>query len=194
MKIATDLRLSDIFAINVGNYFASRARYFVSLAIAVAYTLFLINDLGVPADRRAWLIYIAGGAVFAVAFFVLFLILGVLNAIVLARHTSGVIGPHEVQLLPEGLRDITPVTDSLTRWAAIVRITRRGDYLAFWISPYLAHVIPARAFADADAFAAFERLAASYLSGERAAPVQSPAPAPAPVRVTTDPALWKRPA
>jgi len=192
MKIATDLRLSDIFAINVGNYFGSRARYLVSAAIAVAYTLFLINDLGLPADRRAWFIYIAGGVVFAVAFFILFLVLGVLNAVVLARHTSGVIGPHEVQILPEGLRDVTPVTESLTRWEAIVRITRRGDYLAFWISPYLAHVIPGRAFADADAFAAFERQAGAYLKGERAAPVKSSPLSP--VRVATDPALWKRPA
>jgi hypothetical protein len=190
MKIATDLRISDIVAINLGNYFSSRARYLVCVVIAVAYTLFLINDLGVPADRRAWFIYVAGGVVFAVAFFVLFLVLGVLNAIVLARHTSGVIGPHEVQLLPEGLRDITPVTDSLTRWAAIVRITRRGNYLAFWISPYLAHVVPSRAFASAEAFAAFERLAGAYLSGERVTPMQPAAPA----RIPTDPALWKRPA
>ncbi len=192
MKIATDLRVSDILAINVGNYFASRARYLVSAVIAVAYTLFLINDLGVPTDQRAWFIYIAGGVVFAVAFFILFLVLGVLNAVVLARHTSGVIGPHQVQLLPEGLRDVTPVTESLTRWAAIVRITRRGGYLAFWISPYLAHVIPGRAFADAEAFAAFERQAGAYLNGERVAPVQ-PLPQPR-IPVTTDPALWKRPA
>jgi hypothetical protein len=56
MKIATDLRVSDILAINLGNYFSSRARYLVCVVIAVAYTLFLINDLGVPADRRAWFI------------------------------------------------------------------------------------------------------------------------------------------
>jgi hypothetical protein len=191
MKVTTDLKVSDIVAINVRNYFANRARYVVCVVIAVAYGVYLINDLGMPADQRAWFIYVAGGVIFAVAFFVLFLIVGTLNAVVMVRHTAGVIGPHEMQLLPEGLRDITPATDSLTRWHAVFRITRRGNYLAFWISPYLAHVVPGRAFGDAEAMASFERLAHAYHSGEPigAGPATSP-----PLRIETDPALWRRPA
>ncbi len=192
MKVVTDLRVSDILAINARSYFSSRARYVVSVGVAVAYVLFLINDLGIPGDARVWFIYVAGGVIFAMAFFVLFLVLGVLNAIVLARHTSGIIGPHEVQLLPEGLRDVTPLTESFTRWSGIVRVTRHGDYLAFWISPYLAHIVPCRAFADKGAFAAFERQAAGYLNGELAAPISPPAPRP--IQITADPEMWKRPA
>ncbi|MGE4063509.1 MAG: YcxB family protein [Rhodospirillaceae bacterium] len=185
--------MSDIISVSVRNYFANRARYVVCILVAIAYGLYLVNDLGLPADRRAWMIYIAGGVVFAVAFFVLFLIVGTLNAILMVRHSAGVIGPHEIQVLPEGLRDVTPVTDSLTRWPAIFRITRRGPYLAFWISPYLAHLVPARAFADAEAFAAFERLARAYFKGEQVSSARV-ASAPSRIQVSTDPALWKRPA
>lgn len=191
MKVITDLKASDIVSVSVRNYFANRARYVVCVVIAIAYGLYLVNDLGMPADRRAWLIYIAGGVVFAVAFFVLFLIVGTLNALLMVRQSAGVIGPHEMQLLPEGLRDVTPVTESLTRWPAIFRITRRGDYLAFWISPYLAHLVPGRAFPDAQTFAAFEHLARAYFSGEGVGAVPPP---PARVPVPSDPALWKRPA
>ena len=193
MKVVTDLRLSDILAINVQNYVSNRARYVVCGVIALAYMFFLIVDLGLPADRRAWLIYVAGGILFSVAFFVLFLILGVMNALVVARNTTGVIGPHEVRIMPEGLRDITPMTDSLTRWPGMFRITRNGNYLAFWISPYLAHIVPRRAFADADLAGVFERLAHAYLRGESPVPQRAPPPPPPP-RAPTDPALWKRPA
>lgn len=195
MKIATDLKVSDIVAVNLRNYVSNRARYAMCVVIAFAYSAYLISDLGMPADQRAWFIYIAGGALFAVAFFLLFLIVNVLNAVVIVRDTSGVVGPHDIQILPEGFRDTTPLTDSLTRWSGVHRITRRGDYLSFWVSPYLAHVVPGRAFADAEAFAAFERIARAYLGGENTAPAPVPAPAVTPrVVVQTDPKLWKRPA
>jgi hypothetical protein len=191
MKVTIDLTISDIVSITVRNYVANRARYVICVVIAIAYGLYLIADLGMPASPRAWAIYVAGGVVFAVAFYVLFLIFGTLNAVLMVRHSAGVVGAHEIHLLPEGLRDITEVTDSLTRWPAVYRITRRGGYLAFWISPYLAHIVPARAFADAEAFAAFERLARALHAGENV--VVAPQ-APKPPRVQTDPSLWKRPA
>lgn len=193
MKVVTELKVSDIVAVNLRNYVSNRARYVMCVVIAFAYCAYLISDLGMPADQRAWYIYIAGGLLFAVAFFLLFLIINVLNAVVIVRDTSGVIGPHEIQLLPEGFRDTTPVTDSLTRWPGVIRVNRRGDYLSFWVSPYIAHVVPARAFADADAFAAFERTARAYLRGENVAPMPQPAAASR-VVVQTDPKLWKRPA
>ncbi len=195
MKVTTELTVSDVVAVNLRNYVSNRARYAMCAVIAFAYSAYLISDLGMPADQRAWFIYVAGGVLFAVAFFLLFLIVNVLNAVVIVRDTSGVVGPHDIEILPEGFRDVTPVTDSLTRWRGVHRITRRGDYLSFWISPYLAHVVPGRAFPDAETFADFERLARSYLGGDNAAPAPIPARAVAPrVVVQTDPKLWKRPA
>lgn len=195
MKIITDLSVKDIVAINVRNYIANRTRYVMCVVIAVAYFAYIANDLGMPADQRAWQIYILGSVIFAIAFYGVFLVINVLNAVTMVRHSSGVIGPHEMRLSPEGLRDTTPLTDSLTRWPGVFRITRRGDYLAIWTSPFMAHVVPKRAFADEDAFEAFERQARAYCNGE-------PPPAAAvkhverirPVIVPADPALWKRPA
>lgn len=186
-----DLTVSDIVSLTLRSYLANRARYVISLAIAIAYGLYLIADLGVPADRRAWMIYISGGVLFAIAFFVLFLIAGTLNAALMARQSASVIGAHEIEISPEGLRDSTELTDSFTRWPAIYRISRRGDYLAFWISPYLAHIVPARAFVDAEAFSAFERLANAFHAGENVT-IAPRAPRPAPIKA--DPSLWKRPA
>ena len=195
MKVITDLTVKDIVAINVRNYVANRARYVMCVVIAVAYFAYIANGLGMPADQRAWQIYILGSVIFAIAFYALFLIINVLNAITMARHSSGVIGPHEMRLSPEGLRDTTPLTDSLTRWPGVFRITRRGDYLAIWTSPFMAHVVPKRAFADADAFAAFERQARAYATGEQTpAVVVTQIERARPVIVPVDAALWKRPA
>ncbi|MDP1588992.1 MAG: YcxB family protein, partial [Prosthecobacter sp.] len=163
--------------------------------IALAYFAYIANDLGMPVDQRAWQIYILGSVIFAIAFFGLFLIINVLNAVTMVRHSSGVIGPHEMRLSPEGLRDTTPLTDSLTRWPGVFRITRRGDYLTIWTSPFMAHIVPKRAFADQDAFEAFERQARAFWAGEQApAVVVEQIERVRPVMVASDPALWKRPA
>lgn len=192
MKVTADLKISDIVAVNLRNYVANRARYVMCVVIAIAYTAYLVADLGVPASQRAWLIYAGGGAAFAVAFFILFLVVGVMNAVVMVRDTSGVIGPHDIRISSEGFRDTTPHTDSLIRWSGVTRITRRGEYLSIWMSPYLAHIVPARAFADMDAFNTFEHMARAYLSGEaEPAPVAVVQPR---VVIETDPKLWKRPA
>ncbi len=207
MKVATEITLSDIVSVNVRNYVTNRARYVMCVVIAVAYGLYLVSDLGMPTDARAWLIYSAGGVFFAVAFFLLFLFINVLNAVVIIRDTSGVVGPHEIQISPEGFRDTTPLTDSLTRWAGILRITKRGDYLSFWISPFLAHVVPGRAFADAAAFEDFERSARDLMNLAHGTPAPTPTSTSTPKIVSatplaerprvvapTNPDLWKRPA
>lgn len=191
MKITTDLRLSDIVAINVRNYLTNRARYVMCVVVAIAYGFYLINDIGMPTDRRGWIVLSVGAVIFAVACFFLFLGVGILNAVSMVKHHKGAIGTHEIQLLPDGFRDTTAFSDSLTKWPAIARITQRGNYLSFWVSPYLAHIVPKRAFADAEAFGAFARLAQAYHTGEPVAlvPVE-----PVPLRVVSDPAQWKRPA
>lgn len=202
MKVVTDLSVRDIVAINIRNYVSNRARYVMCVVIAAAYFAYIANDLGMPADERGWRIYILGSVVFAVAFFGLFLIINVLNAVSMVRHSSGVIGPHEMRVLPEGLRDTTPLTDSLTRWPGVFRITRRGDYLAIWTSPFMAHVVPRRAFADPDDFDAFERRARAYFTGEKddagektaGAGVKKFESARPSIPALTDPGLWKRPA
>ncbi len=195
MKVVTELTVKDIVAINVRNYVANRARYVMCVVIALAYFAYIANDLGMPADQRGWQIYILGSVIFAIAFYGLFLIVNVLNAVTMVRHSSGVIGPHEMRLSPEGLRDTTPLTDSLTRWPGVFRITRGGDYLAIWTSPFMAHVLPKRAFADHDSFEAFERQARAYCAGEQTpAVVVKQIERVRPVMVPSDPALWKRPA
>ncbi len=191
MRIATDLRVGDIVAINVRSYFSNRARYVMSIVVAVAYAFYLMKDIGMPADQRGWIILAAGGVVFAVACFFLFLGVGILNAVSMVKHHRGVIGPHDMEILPEGLRDTTDFSQTFTQWPAIARITRRGAYLSFWVSPYLAHIVPQRAFADASAFDAFERLARAYHAGEA---VETPSYVYEPIVARTDPALWKRPA
>jgi len=191
MKVTTDLRVADIVTISVTNYVTSRARYIVSVAMGFAYAGYLIASLGMPVDQRAWMIYAAGGVFFAVAFFLLFLTVSVLNAAMIVRNMPGVIGPHDMQILPEGLRDATPYMETLSRWPAMVRITRRGNHLAFWTSPYIAHIVPKRAFSDAEGFNAFERRARAYLAGETVTP--EPA-TPLPIRIDSNPAVWKRPA
>ena len=195
MKIVTDMTVKDIVAINVRNYVASRARYVMCIVIALAYFAYIANDLGMPVGQRAWQIYILGSVIFAIAFYGLFLIINVLNAVTMVRHSSGVIGPHEMRLSPEGLRDKTPLTDSLTRWPGVFRITRRGDYLAIWTSPFMAHVVPKRAFTDEDVFDAFERQARAYCADEPTpGAVVKQIERVRPIVAPSDPALWKRPA
>jgi hypothetical protein len=193
MKVTTDLRLSDIAVINARNYLGNRSRYLMAFIIALAYGFYLTSGFGLPLDRRGWLI-LSGGALFFGAFcFVVFLGVGVASALAMVRSHRGIVGRHDIHLLAEGFRDVTEVSDSLTRWPGITRISRNGDYLSFWVSPYLAHIVPARAFSDVEAFAAFERQARTLHAGEALdLPVASP-PTPAVLAPPTEPSQWRRP-
>jgi len=74
------------------------------------------------------------------------------------RPDRGQLGRHRLILDEEGLTESTAVGESRTRWAGVDRVEQSRDYIYLYTSPAAAHVVPKRAFPDAEQADAFYRL------------------------------------
>jgi hypothetical protein len=77
------------------------------------------------------------------------------------RPDRGQLGRHRVILSDDGVVESTAVNQSRTAWAGVDRVEQSSDYIFLYTSPAAAHVIPKRAFKDAEQAEAFFRLARS---------------------------------
>jgi hypothetical protein len=77
------------------------------------------------------------------------------------RPDRGQLGRHRVILSDDGVVESTAVNQSRTAWAGVDRVEQSSDYIFLYTSPAAAHVIPKRAFKDAEQAEAFFRRARS---------------------------------
>jgi hypothetical protein len=61
----------------------------------------------------------------------------------------GQLGRHRVVLSETGVVESTAVGESRTSWAGVDRIEQDAQYIFIYTAPVAAHVIPRRAFGDA---------------------------------------------
>lgn len=60
-------------------------------------------------------------------------------------HTKGMLGPHELEIDPQGIIERTDMNESRTAWRGVDRIVETEDYAFIYISAIMAHVIPKHA-------------------------------------------------
>lgn len=68
-----------------------------------------------------------------------------------------ILSQHTIELSEEGVRNETPFFRSITYWHGVRRCVRRPGFVAIYIAPLQAFIIPSRAFAshsERDAFVA----------------------------------------
>ncbi len=73
----------------------------------------------------------------------------------LGRKSSSVLQPTGMELSAEGLRTRSSMAGFEYRWSGITDIVRTRDHLFLFIARRMAFIVPRRAFATADRFAAF---------------------------------------
>ena len=62
----------------------------------------------------------------------------------------GVLGEHELEILPDGLLEKTAVGEQKIFWTGIEKIQTEGEYTFVYIGAYLAHVVPKAKVSDGD--------------------------------------------
>ena len=71
------------------------------------------------------------------------------------KPERGQLGRHSLALSETGVREWTAVGESRTAWAGVDRVEEDPRYIYLYTSPVAAHLIPRRAFRDADQAQAF---------------------------------------
>jgi tetratricopeptide (TPR) repeat protein len=75
------------------------------------------------------------------------------------RLEKGLLGRHTLKLDEAGLLESTAVGESRTLWAAVDRVEQNGEYIFIYTQPIAAHIVPKRAFDNAQAAESFYQLA-----------------------------------
>jgi len=75
------------------------------------------------------------------------------------RLEKGLLGRHTLKLDEAGLSESTAVGESRTLWAGVGRVEQNPEYIFIYTHPNAAHIIPKRAFNNAQAAESFYQLA-----------------------------------
>ena len=90
------------------------------------------------------------GAIVATMFYVLMWAAQfVVNVLYLySRKNRSVLTRHVIELRDEGLYEATQFNQSMFFWPGIVKAVRLVGYVAVYVTPHIAHIIPKRAFSS----------------------------------------------
>lgn len=84
--------------------------------------------------------------------------------LMMAKHPA-LQAEHTLEILERGLREQTSYHQSIHYWRGISKVVNRPGFLAIYIHPHCAHLVPARAFSSMDHYRAFAEQIRSRLSG-----------------------------
>lgn len=82
------------------------------------------------------------------------------------KHRS-VLCEHTITLADDALVEATPFNENRTLWGGIYQVVDAADYIYIFVSLHSAHIIPKRAFPDAESARQFYERAARLQSGAR---------------------------
>lgn len=139
MRIHYSNRFSDILLFNAAHQFLSPLLQALFFALcAFIYWSELAENSSLCASITALLWYF-GIWIFQFLF----------NAIYLfSRKNHSVLTDHVIELQPDGLLEETKFNRSLFYWPGIVKAVSRPGFVAVYVTPHLAHIVPNRAFTD----------------------------------------------
>lgn len=66
--------------------------------------------------------------------------------LVFASKSKGVLGEHEMEIRPEGMREKSNVSESMHNWAGFHRLGSSRNFLFVYVTDTTVYYIPRRAF------------------------------------------------
>ena len=84
---------------------------------------------------------------------------GILKLLKEVAPNKGQLGRHKLALNAGDLVESTAVGESRTLWPGVVRVEQNRDYIFIYTQPHAAHIVPKRAFNNAEAAESFYQLA-----------------------------------
>ena len=140
MKIEYENKFSDILLFHAVHQFLSPVLQgsYVMLFVFILMTGHNWSKDGlVPAFVTAFVWYVA-----------LWLIQFLFNAIYFFSRSKSVLTKHTVETQPESFYEETKYNKSYFYWNGIHKVVRRPGFVAVYVTPHMAHVIPKRAFSS----------------------------------------------
>ncbi|HEU4967217.1 MAG TPA: YcxB family protein [Candidatus Saccharimonadales bacterium] len=157
-KIHFNLTKDDFWHLQLHAYARKRPRQIRALIFYGA--MVIIASLALKS-----ILFVVGGAAFAVLLFALAYLSMWLNAAKSAQALQNR-GEHIITLSPEGVHQKNNQTDGLTRWNAVKAITTDANTIFLQLDNpgrvYIAIIVPKRAFENEAAIASFTETARSY--------------------------------
>lgn len=74
--------------------------------------------------------------------------LAVNTGYLLARHHGTLFLPHSIEIQPHAFYSATRLHQAYYSWAGVVKVVWRGGLIAVYVSPYMAYLVPVRAFRE----------------------------------------------
>lgn len=148
MKIEYENKFSDILLFHAVHQFLSPVLqgFYILLFVVILMTGHNWSKDGfLPAFVGAFAWYVA-----------LWLIQFVFNAIYLfSRKNKSVLTKHTVEIQPESFYEETKYNKSYFYWNGIYKVVRRPGFVAVYVTPHMAHIIPKRAFSSKTQMSSF---------------------------------------
>jgi signal transduction histidine kinase len=89
-------------------------------------------------------------------YFALWIFQFMFNAIYLfSRKNRSVLTTHVVEVLDDSFLEETKFNKSFFYWPGVVKAVSRPGFVAVYVTPHLAHIVPNRAFSSSDQRASF---------------------------------------
>ncbi len=146
MKIEYRNTFLDILRFNISHQFRNVATQclYILMALFVIYSeLTVKSDAGThPSIVAAILV----GFVFYCVFWILQFLFNIFY--LYSRRNQSVLTSHLIEIQDDALYEETHYNKSYFYWHGIVRVTKITGYIAIYVTPLLAHIVPDRAFAD----------------------------------------------
>ncbi len=155
MQVVAGITLRDVFV--VGFQYMLRARWMWAICTLgfMACLWLQWHSNYAPTD---WVHSVYFMAIYGAFWLVLLVVMALYTAAVMTWQVSsksGVIGSHTFEIRKDGLFVSTSANQTLTYWSAIPCAIRKNHYILVFLSWWIFHCIPRRAFPDSAAYDAF---------------------------------------
>jgi hypothetical protein len=170
MEVEYEITADDLFAFHwraaFGSPRAQRARrktyLYWFLALLVMTLLPAIGSDGFVIARVNFIFLAVAFPLVALLHWLLYRRLtrrGILGELKKVMPNKGLLGRHKVVLNEGELIESTAVGESRMLWAGVDRVEQNGEYIFIYTQPNAAHIIPKRAFNNAQSAESFYQLA-----------------------------------
>lgn len=155
MKVTTDISRLDLFKFNVRFLSTASVTYKIFGIATLCILSIVIWKSGVPQTTEKWGVVIVGAFTGALIGTFVYSICCIINVLLVAKDSNGVLGIHEYELREDGLFEKTTANETLNRWEALGKLYVAGPNLLLQVSGYLYHVFPKRCFSSDEEFNSF---------------------------------------
>jgi hypothetical protein len=159
MKIETELRRRDLILFNLALIPRTRSTYITIVLIAVGAFIYLCSQNGIPVTKGDWLVALIGSIGGGIGGMVGGTIFSILFIVVSSSTSNGVLGTHQFEISPDGLKEKTVANEGLNKWCSIQEVRTVGPFLFFKVSAFQFHIIPTKSFENEKALLEFENTA-----------------------------------